>query len=910
MKIKLFSLLLTIMVFCFGLGRETAVSETSRTAGGLFVDSGQSLGDAYSTDIAFADFDNDGDQDAFVSNGTPNHNEIWLNQGGLQGGTAGLFQDSGQEIGVLTQYGFVLGDLDGDTDLDIFLVRGVPANALQVWLNQGGEQGGTPGTFQQNGFELNDELGTNIVLGDVDGDNDLDAYIPHFFGEADRLYLNDGSGFFTDSGQTLATADSYAADLADLDGDEDLDLFVAVNGGNSVWFNQGGFQGGTEGIFQNSGQVLGNRFSRNVRLADLDGDSDADAFVANSTENIVWLNQGGAQGGKAGYFQSNGQLLGNSNSLDAALADFDGDGDLDAFVANNGANKVWLNQGGDQGGTSGNFQDSGQLLGEAATRRVAVADVDGDEDVDVMTANNGPNRVWLNGGGNGGGGTAVFITSGQYLGGDQSYGVAVGDLDGDGHQDAFVANNGPNAVWFNTACAFFTNSGQQLGEAASWAVALGDVDNDDDLDAFVANSGPNAVWLNDGGGNFSHSGQAIGNHTSFGVALGDVDGDGDLDAFVANINVNQVWFNGENGDPLGIFSSQSVGNSVSQDVALGDTDLDDDLDALVANSDGPNTHYYNVDGLGDFVGGGSFGSGSFSNALAVGNLNGDGYVDIFVANGNVTRANEVWLNDANGFGTFSDSFQRLGDSASEDVGLADLDGDGDLDAFVVNSGLFPANKVWLNDGTGTFSDSELALGDLPSRAVALADLDHDGDVDAFVGNSGANRVWLNNGRGGGAACQCIVEWLSANQASRAQSSLNLLDVNLFYGVRDGLLGQTAKGQHYIDLYYAHDPEILMLVVGNGELRSAATAVLAQWQPHLQALLSGQGEAVTITAAQVQAVDSFLVEVTAVASPALQQVIAAERANLPPLTDFVGMTMLDAYGVVVGYETYLPLVAGE
>jgi hypothetical protein len=57
-------------------------------------------------------------------------------------------------------------------------------------------------------------------------------------------------------------------------------------------------------------------------------------------------------------------------------------------------------------------------------------------------------------------------------------------------------------------------------------VALGDVDGDGDLDVFVANNGQaNRVWVNDGSGGFSDSGQSLGSSFSYGVALGDVDGD-------------------------------------------------------------------------------------------------------------------------------------------------------------------------------------------------------------------------------------------------------------------------------------------------------------------------------------------------------------------------------------------------
>jgi len=84
--------------------------------------------------------------------------------------------------------------------------------------------------------------------------------------------------------------------------------------------------------------------------------------------------------------------------------------------------------------------------------------------------------------------------------------------------------------------ATFIDSGQALGNGDSIASALGDLDGDGDRDVFVANTSgqPNEVWLNDGNGNFTDSGQALGSANSTDVALGDLDGDGDLDAFVAN----------------------------------------------------------------------------------------------------------------------------------------------------------------------------------------------------------------------------------------------------------------------------------------------------------------------------------------------------------------------------------------
>ena len=348
------------------------------------------------------------------------------------------------------------------------------------------------------------------------------------------------------------------------------------------------------------------------------------------------------------------------------------------------------------------------------------------------------------------GGSGIFDDSGQSLSSSESAAVvALGDLDGDGDLDAFFGNWGQaNTVWLNDGAGHFTDSGQRLDSSYSSAVVLGDVDGDGNLDAFVANywNQPNKVWLNNGAGTFSDSGQSLGSSDSHGVAMGDLDGDGDLDAFVGNAHdqANKVWLN----DGAGHFidSGQSLGSSNSLDVALGDVDGDGDLDAFVTSYDIGNydqsiTVWLN-DGTGTFTDSGQSLGSSYQAAVALGDVDGDGDLDAFVGN---VGTSSVLLND--GAGNFSDSGQSLDNPDHCVVALGDVDGDGDLDAFVGNWSS-NADKIWLNNGAGTFSDSGQRLGSSASSAVVLGDVDGDGDLDAFVGsNSGqANKVWLNRNR--------------------------------------------------------------------------------------------------------------------------------------------------------------------
>jgi hypothetical protein len=334
------------------------------------------------------------------------------------------------------------------------------------------------------------------------------------------------------------------------------------------------------------------------------------------------------------------------------------------------------------------------------------------------------------------GSSGVYFDSGQSLGGPDSRGIAVGDLDGDGDPDAFaVSRYVPHRVWLNDG-GTLSDSGQSLGNrTALYSVALGDVDGDGDLDAYVGLYGPNKVWLNDGSGLFSDSGQRLGSAgtVSWDVLLGDLDGDGDQDAFVVNHGgqASRVWRN----DGSGGFtdSGQSLSGADGYEVALGDIDGDGDLDALVMNGSGPAKLWLN-DGAGTFADSGQvLGNGV---SVALGDLDGDGDLDAYVG---VYGPNRVLLND--GSGGFTDSGQALGSATSLDLALGDLDGDGDLDAYV---GVHGPNKVWLNDGTGSMTDSGQALGSANSWSVALGDVDGDGDLDAFVANRvPTNRLWIN-----------------------------------------------------------------------------------------------------------------------------------------------------------------------
>lgn len=331
------------------------------------------------------------------------------------------FSDSGQ---IFSTEGTdaASGDLDGDGDVDLFISRsnGQPS---EVWINDGS------GNFSNSGQAIGTYNSSHIALGDLDGDGDLDAFEANYGNQANRIWLNDGSGNFTDSGQALGNNSSLYVELGDIDADGDLDAIIGNEAStpNTIWFNDG------TGSFTESGQNLGTTAAYGLDLGDVDGDGDLDLFVASINEaNQLWLNDG------AGAFTHSGQSLGSERSVRVVLADLDGDGDVDAFVASNVHNsspqpsRVLLNDG------VGNFIDSGQALGNNNVNGLIMVDFDLDGDLDALTVSyyNEPYTLWLNDG------TGGFADSSLSFGAHFGTGITHADYDGDGDQDFFVTHSG------------------------------------------------------------------------------------------------------------------------------------------------------------------------------------------------------------------------------------------------------------------------------------------------------------------------------------------------------------------------------------------------------------------------------------------------------------------------------------
>jgi len=681
-----------------------------------------------------------------------------------------------QQIPGTSGFDVALGDIDGDGDKDALIPQLLSASILL--LNNGN------GVFSYDQEKQVFPPGTAAEFADLDDDGDLDLFLVRHFSPCE-LWLNDGTGTFANSEQAIGTSGSRRGlALADIDGDDDLDAILPLNsttGNNGIWLNDG------SGVFSDSGQVLGSAFTTSVDVGDLDGDNDLDIVLGINGRNKIWLNDGN------GVFNDSGAVFTTTSTFEVALGDLDGDNDLDVFFANGSnsgilrPNDVWLNDG------SGVFTDSGQLLGTDYSYEVVLADVDRDGDLDAIDGNGAgvPNRIWLNNG------SGVFNESGTSTGFSRTVGIGVSDLNGDGEMDYFfAASQGPSEVWLGIIEApFMADSGQRLGGAQGSCVIHGDIDGDGDLDLAVGTTGGRVrIKFNDGTGQFSEQHTALTNgvgNNNEGVGFGDFDADGDLDLIVVNgehtssaDRQNRLWLNDGSGNfTLGTTFPEDV---PSNTVAVADIDGDDDLDFVVGNAKyasftGQNQIFFN-NGSGSFTAVDALGV-DHAQDLVLADLDGDDDLDAFIVSFN--EANRVWLND--GAGGFTDTGQMLGNARTTSAATADVDGDGDLDVICGNNN--QSNTLWINDGSGNFTLSGEALGSGATRAVGIIDPNGDGHPDVWIGNGvnspAADWVYQNDGAGNFSRVQTL--------ESRTSSDLSVGD---FAGNEDDdVFTVSANGDH-------------------------------------------------------------------------------------------------------------------
>ena len=417
---------------------------------------------------------------------------------------------------------------------------------------------------------------------DYDQDGDVDLYIlngskvvgfPDQEHPRNTFYRNE-RGKFVDATDEANLGDAgwgMGCVGGDYDNDGDLDIYIANYGRNVLYANQGD---GTFVDVTEYAQVGDERFGTGCAFLDYDGDGYLDLYVANyvdfkhflqTTPNRSYMWKGlrvhfgprGMKGSGDILYRNQGDGTFADVTVEARVVDqdklygmgviggdYDRDGDVDIYVANDtGPNFLYQNQG------DGTFVDIGWMIG------------------------------------------AAYDESGEAQG---CMGIAYGDYDNDLYQDILVTNfwEQTNTLYHNDRGTFFSDLsfdagvGKESFQFLAWGTEFFDYDNDGDKDLFVANghlfpqldranlgtsyAQTNQLFENLGDGTFAEVSQVSGEgleikKVSRGASFGDYDDDGDLDIFVLNLNDRPTLLRNDGGNENNWLMVKTIGTESNRD---------------------------------------------------------------------------------------------------------------------------------------------------------------------------------------------------------------------------------------------------------------------------------------------------------------------------------------------------------
>lgn len=255
---------------------------------------------AMGSGVAIADLDGDGWEDVYLIGSKSNTSRLFHNNVGQ------FFKDVTARSGLANPKDFAMaatvGDVDGDADLDIVVTHGFTPPTL--FRNQG------DAVFISESFQSingqKDEGATTPVFADVDNDGDLDLYIAYYGpvsdyvpdtifiglnGLQDRLYINDGTGHFSEEAQDRGLSESrwtFQGAFADIDEDGDVDLYQINDfGRNTLYLNDG------TGHFKDcTRDWLGSEafgFGMSGCWGDFNADGNLDMYISGIASGVQWF---------------------------------------------------------------------------------------------------------------------------------------------------------------------------------------------------------------------------------------------------------------------------------------------------------------------------------------------------------------------------------------------------------------------------------------------------------------------------------------------------------------------------------------------------------------------------------------------------------------------------------------------
>ena len=713
------------------------------------------LAPVYNSSLAWGDYDNDGDLDILLTgNDTGTYiSKLYRNEGD------GRFAEHTSVALTPVESGDVAwGDYDNDGDLDILLTGAIGSptysNISKIYRNDG------TGTFTElTAVVMTGVFVGSVKWGDYDNDGDLDILLTGSGGGGiAKIYRNDGSSIFSEqSAITLPGVSFSSVAWGDYDNDGDLDILLTGEKAGGIHiakvFRNAGVPMNTppltpasciasaiDGKFAVSwgastdAQTPAAGLSYNLIIESATGGVTRCAAMSNPSNGWRQIVRAGPIKGTQWEWTPVGTACGSYRCRVQAL---------DTASAGSGFS-VWSAPV-TLVGVPGEISASDGFGGGV---QVTWSAVSGAEAYEVWRSQSADPS------------TALHLSSGADPA-TTNYSDTTGAFDVRYYYWVRARYQGQTSAFAQPDVGFLGRFQEQaatgIPDVSNGSADWGDYDNDGDLDLLVTGSSGGGylsrIYRNNGNGTFTNSGVVLPGLYYSAAKWGDYDNDGDLDIlmagcdrFVGNSNphLTQIYRN----DGAGVFTNAGIDlpGVHSCSLAWGDYDNDGWLDFVLAGESGayPFTkicRLYRNTGTGVFTEQHDVSFPAFSSgALAWGDYDNDGDLDLLLAGwtGDFGKVLNIYRNDGN------NNFSVLtGSGASScDVAWGDYDNDGDLDILI--GGTFgesaPATLIYRNGGSDTFTYQSNTVLEA-SSIVAWGDCDNDGDLDILT----ASHVYRNDG---------------------------------------------------------------------------------------------------------------------------------------------------------------------
>ena len=667
---------------------------------------------------------------------------------------------------------FAVGDLDGDGDLDILVgdsFFGSPG--ISVLKNNGDQTFAAPVYYS---LPLNEVVG-EVALSDFDSDGDLDAFAT-IRGDFDQMtkikvWRNNGDGTFAAPIEFTTGQGPAGIVIADFTGDGKPDVITANYGGSSISLLRHNGLNGQQAGFLPPVSFNATNHAEKIAAADVNGDGILDVVVGETVDIgplatlAVMINTG--NGNFAAPVIYDAAPGGRFGSTAVALADLDNDGDVDLIGGglystgslDNGAITIRRNNG------SGTFGAAEIILFTNPNfvpnpKEITTGFINGDGFADIVAAVPSGRAiegfVVVNSNGSGGFNTPVYYEASQ-----QTFDVAIVDLDNDGDGDVITVANSSAAVTVheNLGNGSFPVLPRYEVASLSDAVESADIDNDGDIDIVVngevdiASIDPVVKILkNNGNGTFAPAIDYTPTRNFADMKLRDINGDGFVDLiFAPDANDPPYHF----GTALNLGNGTFAPTVVTEVFSCGDgtidaadLDGDGDLDIVLTEEEGcpgidPHIFIFRNDGNQNFVRMPDIVlPGMLPHGLALADVTGDGNIDIITA-----LPQGMGVFPGNGNLTFGAPI--ISTTRPYKFKMRDFNHDGLLDiGMILQQDAFGTDTIAtaLGNGNGTFQAIRTQTGSSVLENLRISDdletgdLNGDGTPDLLVFNYASNDV--------------------------------------------------------------------------------------------------------------------------------------------------------------------------